>query len=116
MTGPAPPEHEVSCMLNRLPASQRDGCKGQSYRHRRPSVHIAVVTALLFVLLFPPATLTRAAERPVRIVALGDSLTAGLGLAAGQSFPAKLERALRAKGLEVEIVNAGVSGATAANG
>jgi acyl-CoA thioesterase-1 len=68
------------------------------------------------VLLFPPATLTRAAERPVRIVALGDSLTAGLGLPAGQSFPAKLERALRAKGLEVEIVNAGVSGDTAANG
>jgi acyl-CoA thioesterase-1 len=103
-------------MLNRLSASHREGFKCQSYRHRRPSVHISVVTALLCVLLFPPATLTRAAERPVRIVALGDSLTAGLGLPAGQSFPAKLERALRAKGLEVEIVNAGVSGDTAANG
>jgi acyl-CoA thioesterase I len=57
-----------------------------------------------------------AAERPVRIVALGDSLTAGLGLPQGQSFPAKLERALKAKGLEVEIVNAGVSGDTASNG
>lgn len=61
-----------------------------------------------------PATL--AAERPVKIVALGDSLTAGLGLSAAEAFPAKLERALRAKGLAVEIVNAGVSGDTAAGG
>jgi acyl-CoA thioesterase I len=57
-----------------------------------------------------------AAERPVRIVVLGDSLTAGLGLPADAAFPAKLERALKAKGLAVEIVNAGVSGDTAAGG
>jgi acyl-CoA thioesterase I len=57
-----------------------------------------------------------AAERPVRIVALGDSLTAGLGLPADAAFPAKLEQALKAKGLAVEIVNAGVSGDTAAGG
>jgi acyl-CoA thioesterase-1 len=57
-----------------------------------------------------------AAERPVRIVVLGDSLTAGLGLPADAAFPAKLEQALKAKGLAVEIVNAGVSGDTAAGG
>jgi acyl-CoA thioesterase-1 len=57
-----------------------------------------------------------AAERPVKIVALGDSLTAGYGLSAANAFPAKLEKALRAKGLAVEVVNAGVSGDTAAGG
>jgi acyl-CoA thioesterase I len=57
-----------------------------------------------------------AADRLVRIVALGDSLTAGLGVPADQAFPAKLEQALRAKGLAVEVTNAGVSGDTASSG
>jgi acyl-CoA thioesterase I len=57
-----------------------------------------------------------AADRPVRIVVLGDSLSAGFGLAAQDALPAKLERALKAKGLPVEITNAGVSGDTAAGG
>jgi len=57
-----------------------------------------------------------AAERPVRIVVLGDSLAAGLGLPADAAFPARLERALKAKGVAVEVVNAGVSGDTAAGG
>ena len=57
-----------------------------------------------------------AADRPVKIVALGDSLTAGLGLSAADAFPAKLEKALKAKGVAVEIVNAGVSGDTATGG
>jgi acyl-CoA thioesterase I len=57
-----------------------------------------------------------AIARPLLIVALGDSLTAGLGLPAAESFPAVLERALRAKGYEVEVANAGVSGDTAADG
>jgi acyl-CoA thioesterase-1 len=57
-----------------------------------------------------------AAEPPVRIVALGDSLTAGYGLPAQATFPAKLERALKAKGLAVEVLNAGVSGDTATGG
>jgi len=57
-----------------------------------------------------------AAERPLRIVVLGDSLSAGLGLTAQNTLPAKLERALRAKGHNVIIENAGVSGDTAAGG
>jgi acyl-CoA thioesterase-1 len=59
---------------------------------------------------------TLAAERPVKIVALGDSLTAGFGIAAEDAFPVKLERALKAKGYAVEVVNSGVSGDTAAGG
>ena len=57
-----------------------------------------------------------AAERIVNIVAFGDSLTAGYGLAANEAFPAQLQRALIAKGLTVNVVNAGVSGDTTAGG
>jgi len=57
-----------------------------------------------------------AAERPVNIVALGDSLTAGSGLPANDAFPVKLQRALAAKGLNVQIADAGVSGDTASGG
>ena len=52
----------------------------------------------------------------VHIVALGDSLTAGYRLPADQAFPAQLERALRDKGHDVKIANAGVSGDTASAG
>ena len=57
-----------------------------------------------------------ASERPLKIVALGDSLTAGLGLAPEETFPAKLAQALRQKGIAVEMVNAGASGDTASDG
>ena len=56
-----------------------------------------------------------AAPRP-RIVVLGDSLTAGLGLEPGQAYPALLQKRLDAAGLKYEVVNAGVSGDTSAGG
>jgi acyl-CoA thioesterase-1 len=73
---------------------------------------VAAIAAFLAGNLTPVA----AAERPVRIVALGDSLTAGFGLPASASFPAKLAAALKAKGHTVEMINAGVSGDTASGG
>jgi len=51
-----------------------------------------------------------------RIVFLGDSLTAGLGLESSQSFPALIGQRLAKEGLNYEIVNAGVSGDTSAGG
>lgn len=56
-----------------------------------------------------------AAGAPV-IVAFGDSLIAGFGLPQNEAFPAQLENALKARGQEVTVVNAGVSGDTAAAG
>jgi len=53
---------------------------------------------------------------PLRIVAFGDSLTAGLGLPEKEAFPVKLQAALKAKGHDVEVINAGVSGDTASGG
>lgn len=57
-----------------------------------------------------------AAATATRILALGDSLTAGFGLAPDEAFPARLERALRAEGRDVTLINAGVSGDTTAGG
>ena len=62
------------------------------------------------------ASAAPSADRPVKIVALGDSLMAGYQLAASGAFPEQLEKALRAKGYAVEIANAGVSGDTASGG
>jgi acyl-CoA thioesterase I len=73
---------------------------------------VALTIACLSVIAAPDAC----ADIPVKIVALGDSLTAGYGLAQADAFPAKLERALRAKGLAVEIIDAGVSGDTSTGG
>ena len=56
------------------------------------------------------------AEEPVTLVALGDSLTAGYNLPASEAFPAQLEAALRERGHDVTIINAGVSGDTASGG
>src|SRR5262245_30494893 len=53
---------------------------------------------------------------PVRILAFGDSLTQGYGLPPGTEFPARLERALNSRGLDVTVINAGVSGETSAGG
>ncbi|WP_343037816.1 arylesterase [Ancylobacter pratisalsi] len=53
---------------------------------------------------------------PLRLVAFGDSLTAGYGLPANQAFPAQLQAALKAKGHDVVIENAGVSGDTSSAG
>jgi acyl-CoA thioesterase-1 len=59
----------------------------------------------------PPAV----SSRP-RIVALGDSLTAGLGLPPGDAYPSVLQRYVDQEGLNYEVVNAGVSGDTSAGG
>ena len=56
------------------------------------------------------------AERPITIVALGDSLTAGYGLRSSDTFPVKLQLALQAKGTDVRVINAGASGDTMSGG
>lgn len=66
----------------------------------------------LVLLLSPPAF----AQETVTILAFGDSLTAGLGVDPQSAFPTKLEEALKARGHDVRVINAGVSGDTAAAG
>ena len=73
---------------------------------------LKLFTALALLAL----TAAGAAAAPVTILALGDSLTAGLGVGPAEAFPVRLEAALKAKGHDVKVINAGVSGDTAADG
>lgn len=74
--------------------------------------------ALLFVILgvFAVLSVKVQAASPIRIVALGDSLTAGYGLESGQDFATKLQEKLISEGIEAKVDNAGVSGDTSAGG
>jgi acyl-CoA thioesterase I len=65
-----------------------------------------------FLMLAPLHRIAASPGEPV-IVAFGDSLMAGLGLPQDQAFPAQLEAALKARGTEAKVINAGVSGDTA---
>jgi acyl-CoA thioesterase-1 len=56
------------------------------------------------------------AAKPIKIVVLGDSLSAGLGLSGSAAFPARLQKALKANGIAVDMINAGVSGDTSSGG
>jgi acyl-CoA thioesterase-1 len=70
----------------------------------------------------PPAAAPQRSSQPPtpastpRIVVLGDSLTAGLGLPIDQAYPSLLQQRLKAEGFDFEVVNAGVSGDTSAGG
>lgn len=57
-----------------------------------------------------------AAAQPVRILAFGDSLTAGYGLAPDQAFPTTLQARLRADGVDAVVLNGGITGDTTAGG
>jgi acyl-CoA thioesterase-1 len=54
--------------------------------------------------------------QPVKMVVLGDSLSAGLGLSGPAAFPSRLQKALKDRGIDVEMINAGVSGDTSSAG
>jgi acyl-CoA thioesterase-1 len=78
-----------------------------------PFVHILV---LLMALMTAGTGFAQAPAKPLKIVVLGDSLSAGLGLPAQAAFPARLQKSLEAKGIKVDMTNAGVSGDTASGG
>lgn len=80
-------------------------------RFKVAAFHFAVIT---FGLLF--GAVGAAEARTIQLVGLGDSLMAGYQLPPGDGFPAKLETALKAKGLDVAVADAGVSGDTTSGG
>jgi acyl-CoA thioesterase-1 len=77
-------------------------------------VRVAVIVVAVGLNLHPAAAEPRTG--PIRIVAFGDSLSAGYNLDNGEAFPARLEQALVAAGLDVEVHNGAVSGDTSAGG
>ncbi|HOV03184.1 MAG TPA: arylesterase [Kaistiaceae bacterium] len=80
----------------------------------RRATAIAGLVALLAGAGLAAAAPARA--EPLVLVAFGDSLTAGYGVGAADAFPVRLEAALQARGHDVRIVNAGVSGDTSSGG
>lgn len=66
----------------------------------------------LFAFLMIVASPVIAEAKPLRVVALGDSLTSGYGLQKGEDYPSQLQAALRTEGLDVNVENAGVAGDT----
>jgi acyl-CoA thioesterase-1 len=81
-------------------------------RYGRRALAINVLLLLVTLTLAQPIT---AAEKQ-RVVMLGDSITAGYGLAAGDALPVQLHSALKKLEFDVEVENAGVSGDTTAGG
>jgi acyl-CoA thioesterase-1 len=84
-------------------------------RLARLFVHMLVLGTVLMAAGTAFAQASRE-SKPIRMVVLGDSLSAGLGLSGPDAFPAKLQKALKANGIDVEITNAGVSGDTSSGG
>lgn len=80
------------------------------------TVRRGILKVLLLAYGLGGAFVNAAEADSVRLLALGDSLTAGFGLPEKDSFPSQLEDALRASGLNVEVINGGVSGDTTAGG
>jgi acyl-CoA thioesterase I len=78
-------------------------------------LYLRRMRALIFALAWC-FMVTQAAAKPITIFALGDSLTAGYGLAEADAYPAKLQEALRRTHPGITVVNGGISGDTAADG
>lgn len=91
---------------------EMEGGRAAGYGGWRRFFNVASLAALALIVFAAGAL----AAEPARIVMLGDSLTAGYGLPAAESLPAKLQDWLTARGHDVTIANAGVSGDTTAGG
>ena len=77
---------------------------------------IVLILALLMTVTARAQTPVAGPAKPIKMVVLGDSLSAGLGLSASAAFPARLQKSLESKGIKVDMINAGVSGDTASGG
>jgi acyl-CoA thioesterase-1 len=80
-------------------------------RHQNFRANCAALAVAFGILLAGPLAAFAAS---INIVAIGDSNVAGKGVSSSEAYPAQLERALRAKGYDVHVVNEGISGVTAA--
>lgn len=83
---------------------------------RRGTIGTALLLPLCGFGVLRGARAQEAGAAPIRLLALGDSLTAGYGLPQDQGFVPRLQAALAARGRKVRVINAGVSGDTIAGG
>jgi acyl-CoA thioesterase-1 len=96
------------------------GSYGNSFAAvERPARMLVLAIAGVMLLIAQSAsaqTAVASAGKPIKMVVLGDSLSAGYQLAATAAFPVRLQKALKGKGIDVDMINAGVSGDTASGG
>ena len=76
----------------------------------------AHILVLIMALMTAGTGFAQAPAKPIKMVVLGDSLSAGLGLSATAAFPDRLQKSLETNGIKVDVINAGVSGDTASGG
>jgi len=79
-------------------------------------VHMLVLGLVLMAGTAFAQSPAAAMTKPIKLVILGDSLSAGLGLSASSAFPERLQKSLEVKGITVGMINAGVSGDTSSGG
>jgi acyl-CoA thioesterase I len=79
-------------------------------------VHMLVLGVVLLAAGTAFAEVPAKVAKPIKMVVLGDSLSAGLGLSASAAFPARLQKSLETNGIAVDMINAGVSGDTSSGG
>ena len=107
--------------IGQIPAASgpRAPADGTPTLVRTPDRRAGGMVRAWFVVVFALAAAGFAADtraEALRILMLGDSLTAGYGLASRDALPARLEAALRDRGLDARVIDAGVSGDTTAGG
>ena len=104
----------------RLSMNPSYGNAGPAVERLRRRFITVVMTAVLGALMAgtspASAQAPTGAAKPIKLAVLGDSLTAGYGLPATAAFPVRLQKSLKANGIEVETTNAGVSGDTTSGG
>lgn len=108
VSGAVPAEDEVSMRVS-MPVSYGTSFAAVEGWSRRFAWLLLAAFAVLL-------TSAPALAQPVKLVALGDSLSAGYNLPAAAAFPVRLQKALTDKGIQIEIANAGVSGDTTSGG
>ena len=90
------------------------GCVSRQPRIKGLFARLGVLSTALWLLAAPVAA--QAEQAALRLLVLGDSLSSGYGLSAADAFPAQLERALRARGYKIKVINSGISGDTSRGG
>jgi acyl-CoA thioesterase I len=115
VSGDTPARDEGSMRLSMV---RSYGTSALAVERRRPAfVHILVLMMALTAAGAAVAEGSAAREaKPVKMVVLGDSLSAGLGLPASAAFPARLQKAFKDMGIDIDMINAGVSGDTSSGG
>src|SRR3984893_18988317 len=112
-SGPANDEGSMRLSMARSYGTFAAGVEGR----RGMFMHILVL-AIVFMTAGTASAQTSATgpTKPIKMVVLGDSLSAGLGLPAASAFPARLQKFLKINGIDVDMINAGVSGDTSSGG